>query len=145
MKCIGCNKNEGTTRWYLYPKDFEAIGYPNQERFDLENCFCDDCYESNGTVLDKLLLEYWKTLQESPHQTKEDLVNNPGHYTWLPGIECQKVVQHFNFNLGNVIKYVWRVGNPQATKHDSKEGLIEDLQKAIKYLEFEIDRLKEGK
>ena len=50
-------------------------------------------------------------------------------------IECIDVVQHFNFNRGNAIKYIWRAG----AKDPDKE--IEDLEKAIKYLEFEIGRL----
>lgn len=42
---------------------------------------------------------------------------------------------NFNFNRGCVIKYVSRAG----LKDKSKE--IEDLQKAIDYLNFEIERL----
>ena len=63
-----------------------------------------------------------------------DAVNHPKHYTEHPsGVECIEIAQHFNFNLGNVVKYVWRA----ALKGDS----VEDLRKAVKYLEFEIDRL----
>ena len=59
---------------------------------------------------------------------------NPDHYKKHPsGVECIQVSQHFNFNLGNVIKYVWRA--------DHKAG-IEDLEKAKRYLEFEIERRK---
>ena len=43
---------------------------------------------------------------------------------------------NFNFNRGCVIKYVSRAG----IKDKSKE--IEDLQKAIDYLNFEIERLR---
>lgn len=38
-----------------------------------------------------------------------------------------------NFNLGNVMKYIWRCGD--------KGKPIEDLKKAIWYIEREIDRL----
>ena len=38
------------------------------------------------------------------------------------------------FNLGNVIKYVWR--------SDEKGNAIEDLEKALWYLEREIARRK---
>ena len=62
---------------------------------------------------------------------------NPEHYKKHPsGVECIQVSQHFNFNLGNVIKYVWRA--------DHKAG-IEDLEKAKRYLEFEIERRKSDK
>lgn len=62
-------------------------------------------------------------------------INKPNHYTWhLSGVECKDIVQHFNYNLGTAMAYVWRCGY----KHDSP---VEDLQKAIKHLEFEIDRI----
>ena len=41
---------------------------------------------------------------------------------------------NFNFNIGNCIKYCSRAG--------LKGDAIEDLQKAIHYLQFEIERLK---
>ena len=41
----------------------------------------------------------------------EDMVNHPRHYeARVPGIECIEVARHFDFCLGNVIKYVWRAG-----------------------------------
>jgi hypothetical protein len=43
-----------------------------------------------------------------------------------------------NFNLGNAMKYIWRAGIKSDEKH------IEDLQKAIFYINDEINRL-EGK
>lgn len=57
---------------------------------------------------------------------------SPMHYRVHPsGIECITIAEHFPFNLGNVIKYVWR--------HEGKNGL-EDLRKARQYLDFEITR-----
>ena len=66
-------------------------------------------------------------------------INHPKYYNKHPsGIECIDVVRHFNFNLGNVIKYVWRAGL-------KTENSIDDLQKAKWYLEDEINRLiKQG-
>lgn len=62
-----------------------------------------------------------------------DAVNQPDHYTKHPsGIECIEVTKHFNFCLGNAIKYIWRAGLKEG---NSKE---QDLRKAIKYLEFEL-------
>jgi len=65
----------------------------------------------------------------------QEMVNHPAHYNKHPsGIECITIVQEFNFNLGNVIKYVWREGLKPNT--DS----VEDLRKALFYLEQEIKR-----
>jgi len=67
-----------------------------------------------------------------------DLVNHPPHYTSDPsGIECIQITRHRNFNIGNAIKYLWRAG----LKDDKKE--IEDLRKAIFYIQNEIERLEE--
>jgi len=52
----------------------------------------------------------------------------------VPGVECIQVVQHFNFNVGNAIKYLWR--------HTEKGNAIQDLKKAIQYIEFEIQRIE---
>ena len=60
-------------------------------------------------------------------------VQHPKHYNEHPsGVECIDIIRHMNFNLGNVIKYVWRA--------DLKNDAIEDLQKAMFYLKDEIKR-----
>lgn len=64
-----------------------------------------------------------------------DNVNNPKHYNSHPsGVECIQVTEHMGFCLGNAIKYIWRA--------DEKGKAIEDLRKAIWYIEREIDRRK---
>lgn len=63
-----------------------------------------------------------------------DNVNSPAHYNSHPsGVEAIDITRHFNFNLGNVIKYVWRAG--------LKGENIEDLQKARFYINDELERL----
>jgi hypothetical protein len=65
-------------------------------------------------------------------------VNHPRHYTSDPsGIECIQITRHRNFNVGNAFKYLWRAG----LKEDAG---VQDLRKAIWYIEDEIKRL-EGK
>jgi hypothetical protein len=60
-------------------------------------------------------------------------VDHPPHYNQHgSGVECIDVVEWMTFNLGNVIKYVWRA--------DHKGQETEDLQKALWYLQREIDR-----
>lgn len=63
-----------------------------------------------------------------------DKVNHPSHYINHPsGVECITITEHFNFCIGNAIKYLWRSG--------LKQNKIEDLRKAIWYIEREINRL----
>ena len=66
-----------------------------------------------------------------------DTVNHPSHYTAYPGIEVIQLTEHMNFCRGNAVKYVARAG----LKDKSKE--VEDLEKAVWYLNREIQRLKE--
>lgn len=69
-------------------------------------------------------------------------VNHPSHYNSHPsGIECIEVARHYNFNIGNAIKYLWRQGLKN-NGSDAKEKAIEDLEKAKWYIQDEIDRLK---
>jgi hypothetical protein len=64
----------------------------------------------------------------------QDNVNHPKHYTSHPsGVECIEITEHMNFNLGNATKYVWRAS--------LKGKEVEDLKKAIWYLEREIARI----
>lgn len=66
---------------------------------------------------------------------KTDPVDHPSHYTKHPsGIECITVTEHFNFNRGNAIKYIWRAGE--------KGDEIEDLKKAAWYIAREIQRVE---
>jgi hypothetical protein len=66
-----------------------------------------------------------------------DQVNHPSHYMAHPsGIEAIQITRHMNFNLGNAIKYIWRAGLKNEGKH------IEDLKKAIFYINDEIKRIE---
>ena len=86
-----------------------------------------------------------KLIQESEeldkaHNTDKlvDNVNHPSHYT-DGKIEVIDFIEdkQLNFNRGNAIKYISRAGK----KDKSKE--VEDLQKAVFYINREIKRIKE--
>ncbi len=64
-----------------------------------------------------------------------DPVNHPKHYTsHASGVECITITEHFNFCIGNAIKYLWRAGE--------KGDRLEDLRKARWYVDREIARLE---
>jgi hypothetical protein len=68
-----------------------------------------------------------------------DPVKHPRHYTThASGIEQIQVTEHMSFCLGNAVKYIWRAGKKTADP-------TEDLQKAIWYLQREVDRLAKSK
>ena len=65
-------------------------------------------------------------------------VHHPRHYNEHPsGVECITIVEHFNFNIGNAVKYLWRAG-----LKGGREKRIEDLRNAAWYASREADRLE---
>lgn len=74
---------------------------------------------------------------------KSDNVNHPSHYTSDPsGVECIEIVKHRDFCVGNAIKYLWRAGLKHDHNEDSTTKEIEDLQKAIWYINKKIEMLQ---
>ena len=69
-------------------------------------------------------------------EIKTDPVKHPSHYTYGK-IETKDFIRDkdLNFNLGNAVKYVVRAWRKDTSK------TVEDLQKAIQYIKFEIEWL----
>lgn len=65
-----------------------------------------------------------------------DNVNHPSHYT-DGKIEVITFIEdkNLNYHRGNAIKYICRAGKKDSNKE------VEDLQKAVWYLQREISRL----
>lgn len=73
------------------------------------------------------------------------MVNHPSHYTWLKdvcGIEPIELCRHFDFAVGNALKYILRRGKKDGDMTD-KEKRVEDLQKAVFYLNDHIRTLQQ--
>lgn len=76
-------------------------------------------------------------------ERNEDAVNHPSHYTSHPsGIECIEITQHYDFCVGNAIKYLWRAGLKKEEGLTDKEKEIEDLRKALFYINKKINLLE---
>lgn len=74
-----------------------------------------------------------KPKKKAKLSSSHDPVNHPKHYTDHPsGIECIQITEHMGFNLGNAMKYIWRA--------DLKHNAVEDLQKAVWYINREIEK-----
>ena len=75
-------------------------------------------------------------------EQKADSVNHPAHYNSHPsGIECIEIARHHNFNIGNTIKYLWRAGLKSEEGMKDTDKQVEDLNKAIWYIQDEIKRI----
>ena len=73
-------------------------------------------------------------IEEKPEPIKVDLVNSPPHYQGNK-FEVIEIIDDFglSFNTGNAIKYILRA--------DKKGNQKQDLQKALWYLEHELNKL----
>lgn len=67
-----------------------------------------------------------------------EAVSHPVHYNSHPsGVECITIIQEFCANVAMAVKHLWRAG----LKPDT--SAIEDLHKAKRYIDFEIERLQQ--
>ena len=79
-------------------------------------------------------------------EENNERVQHPSHYTWLKeqcGVEVIDITRHMDFDLGNAVKYILRAGRKSEEGYTDKQKMIEDLRKAIFYIEDEI-KLIEG-
>lgn len=79
-------------------------------------------------------------------QEKEDKVNSPSHYSYLKklaGVEVIDITRHLDFDLGNAVKYILRAGHKTEEGYDNKTKTIEDLKKAIFYINDKIKTLED--
>lgn len=84
-----------------------------------------------------------KICEDLIREIEEDRVNHPKHYTSHPsGIEAIQITEHYDFCIGNAIKYLWRSGLKQDANNPNSEKEIEDLEKAVWYINRKISNLK---
>jgi hypothetical protein len=77
----------------------------------------------------------------SLNQPQKEAVNNPSHYGGKDNpYEAIKVIRAWDlgFSLGNTVKYISRAGKKDPAKR------LEDLKKALWYLQEEIDNESKG-
>jgi hypothetical protein len=83
------------------------------------------------------IISIWDNAALYEETRMNDIINNPSHYTFGK-YEVIEVINDWglNYNKGNAVKYIARAGR----KHKDTE--IEDLKKAVFYLNYEIKRLE---
>ena len=100
-------------------------------------------YYSHCSIKD--FKKFWIPYEVPNVKALDDEVNHPSHYTWLKdlcGIEVIDITRHMDFNLGNSIKYILRSGHKKEEGYTDKQKTVEDLKKAVWYIEDEIKMLE---
>lgn len=71
---------------------------------------------------------------------KQEQVNHPKHYNSNPaGVECITVIRHYVCDIANALKYLWRAGLKTEMGKEDVEKEIEDLRKALWYINDHYD------
>lgn len=132
--------NECAMDWFKRIHDIISLMSPEQQIQTLGEIWTDGWIEglNNG---DKDSICKDRPKKEENHQRSS--VNHPAHYNSHPsGIECIEIVRHYDFNIGNAIKYLWRQGLKQEQGLDPIQKQIEDCNKAIWYINDHIKELQ---
>lgn len=150
--------------------DFFCDNYPSFKCSQIDNVFCQEILKSNwaqNTIIvggsrsgNKRNLmnswyhckirnpEYENNVEQSNESAnkKTEQVSHPSHYAWLKdlcGVEPLDICRHLDFNTGNAIKYLLRKDKVDGNKTKT-EKRIEDLRKAVFYIQDEIKLLEHG-
>lgn len=110
-------------------KRIDCVGCPLDPESD-EICFTGN----DETVKENYAIMFNSTVDDPA--CHNSAVDHPAHYCYSK-YEPKDVIRGWglNFNLGSAVKYIARAGR--------KDDIIQDLEKAKKFLEFEIEALKE--
>lgn len=74
---------------------------------------------------------------------EKESVNHPKHYNSHPsGVECIDIIRHYCYDIGAAIKYLWRAGLKTEEGMTDRDKEIEDLRKAIWYINDRIRQLQ---
>lgn len=129
--------NSSFLRGRLGLKEGDIIRFKEGDYIDVNIANFYDCYEAQREPMEVIM----NKLNECT-STKEDKVNSPKHYTSHPsGIECIEITKHYDFCIGNAIKYLWRAGLKKEEGYSDKNKEVEDLKKAIWYINEKIKTL----
>ena len=96
-------------------------------------------------IVDLAMYSIFSDFKELPIN-KTEQVSHPSHYAWLKdlcGVEPLDICRHLDFNTGNAIKYLLRKDKVDGNKTKT-EKRIEDLHKAVFYIQDEIKLLEHG-
>lgn len=132
-ECYLLDKSEGEIR---YMTESGGTGVYTGYNFDLLFNMIVDSYQNEGKEDKK------STVQNSP----KEMVNHPSHYGGANNpYEAIKVIEAWHltedFNVGTAVRYLCRAGSKVLGDNTSDSARVEDLRKAVWYLQRRISEL----
>lgn len=106
----------------------------NEYYYDYKrNCDCTEC-----TCEKKDLERINKKL------FNKDAISVPDYYIGSNGYEARKVISGFDlsYNVGTAVTYLLRAGKKKEQGISDNDKHIEDIEKAMNHLRFELEKLK---
>lgn len=116
-------------------KEFKDLNRIEMYEYVIKDCLKDEGYYE----LVMNMFENIKNCEEKKMEKEYNTVSRPRHYCEGRKYEPKDVIRDWglNFNLGSAVKYLSRAGR--------KGDIIEDLEKAKQFIQFEIDYLSQEK
>ncbi len=147
---------------YMNGNGYEAYFKDKIYKSERDNCITDEVgceahswYEGTDKFKEHFIKEgilnrnskgQFVAKKDNKSDKKKDKVNSPSHYTNHPsGIECIEITRHYDFCIGNAMKYLWRCGLKDEQGYSSREKEIEDMKKAVWYINDKIKMLENEK
>ena len=145
------SEQQGETMKILIKEAEELYKHIDKAQVHLINARLNNDEEGNKSAISEMETAMCDAMQllkcfidRKDKEQKTDNVNHPQHYTWLKelcGIEVIDITRHMNFNLGQVLKYILRLGHKEDNNFTYYEKILSDLHKAEYYLKKEIIKI----
>ena len=137
----------------IHPSIKKAHAIDDKDFYDMmaQQTWIPEQVEKAGVIKDEHGILEWSNLQERINMDRYQLdmwgqsktnATNPSHYNEVPAdLQHWDVVERmgWGYHLGCATKYIWRAGKKSSSHLTDKQKEIEDLQKAIVYIQKRID------
>ncbi len=134
-KRILITRKDGSVREceIMYDRGTGSYAYVNLTTHHVCACRFQTAEEAVQDLCKNDSVESYRLKEESQGGSR---VDHPTHYNQHPlGIECIDIIRHYTCDVANAIKYLWRAGLKQEMGVQERMKEIEDLKKAIWYIE----------
>ena len=135
---------EGDTGWPQYNNVADLTEFKNEINKKDNKQTVKNIVNKKLTVTDKPI-NYDEIFSPEDIVGHPEMINHPKHYGGEENpYEAIKIIEalNLNFNLGNCLKYICRLGKKPSGSLSNDEKTLEDLKKAAWYMQREVERFQ---